>query len=80
MSEVSETKRTYKDSLFRMIFQDREALLSLYNAINGTCYDQPEELIITTSGAPSPFLTEISADAVREKVSPPPVFRQLSLF
>ena len=48
MSEVSETKRTYKDSLFRMIFQDREALLSLYNAINGTCYDQPEELIITT--------------------------------
>ena len=41
MSEVSETKRTYKDSLFRMIFQDREALLSLYNAINGTCYDQP---------------------------------------
>ena len=39
-----------------------------------------EELIITTSGAPSPFLTEISADAVREKVSPPPVFRQLSLF
>ena len=50
MSEASETKikRTYKDSLFRMIFQDREALLSLYNAINGTCYDQPEELIITT--------------------------------
>ena len=39
-----------------------------------------EELIITTSGAPSPFLTEIFADAVREKVSPPPVFRQLSLF
>ena len=39
-----------------------------------------EELIITTSGAPSPFLTEISADAVREKASPPPVFRQLSLF
>ena len=29
-------------------FQDREALLSLYNAINGTCYDKPEELIITT--------------------------------
>ena len=48
MSEAAETKRTYKDSLFRMIFQDREALLSLYNAINGTCYDQPEELIITT--------------------------------
>ena len=60
MSEVSETKRTYKDSLFRMIFQDREALLSLYNAINGTCYDQPEELIIGggISGAAELFLPQ----------------------
>ena len=50
MSEASETKikRTYKDSLFRMIFQDREALLSLYNAINGTYYEDPNGLIITT--------------------------------
>ena len=48
MGKAAETTRTYKDSLFRMIFQDREALLSLYNAINGTHYEDSQELIITT--------------------------------
>lgn len=28
--------RTYKDRVFRMIFKDKEKLLELYNAVNGT--------------------------------------------
>ncbi len=40
--------RKYKDRLFRMIFQDKENLLSLYNALNGTCYDNAEELEVVT--------------------------------
>ncbi len=43
------TKRTYKDRLFRMIFMEkRENLLSLYNAVNGTHYTNPEDLVINT--------------------------------
>ena len=57
--EVNEsTKRTpvanrkFKDTVFRMLFSDKEALLSLYNAINGTNYSDPGLLTITTlSGA-----------------------------
>ena len=41
-------RRNYKDSLFRMVFREKRELLSLYNAINGTDYDDPEELIVTT--------------------------------
>ena len=41
-------RRNYKDSLFRMVFREKGELLSLYNAINGTDYDDPEELIVTT--------------------------------
>ena len=41
-------ERTYKDRLFRMIFSDRKELLSLYNAINGTHYTNPEELEVNT--------------------------------
>ena len=38
----------YKDVLFRFIFQDKRDLLSLYNAVNGTDYQNPEELAINT--------------------------------
>ena len=41
-------KRSYKDSLFRMVFREKKELLSLYNAINGTMYEDPEELVVTT--------------------------------
>ncbi len=37
--------RTHKDLVFRMIFCEKTELLSLYNAINGSCYDNPDELI-----------------------------------
>ena len=40
--------RLYKDRLFHMLFSDKVALLSLYNALNGTDYDNPEDLTITT--------------------------------
>ena len=40
--------RNYKDTIFRMLFSDRKNLLSLYNAINGTLYENPEELEIVT--------------------------------
>lgn len=40
--------RQFKDTLFRMLFNNREALLSLYNAINCSDYKDPEELEITT--------------------------------
>lgn len=41
MKEVKETNevtpvRNYKDSVFRMLFSEKERLLSLYNALNGT--------------------------------------------
>ena len=38
---MQETKanRKYKDRLFRFIFQSKEDLLSLYNAVNHSNYD-----------------------------------------
>ncbi len=40
--------RKYKDSLFRMIFSEKEELLTLYNAINGSSYTDPELLEVNT--------------------------------
>ena len=38
----------YKDTIFRMLFSDRKNLLSLYNAISGKEYEDPEKLEIVT--------------------------------
>lgn len=40
--------RAYKDTIFRWIFSDKENLLSLYNAIAGKNYKDPEKLTIVT--------------------------------
>ena len=40
--------RNYKDTVFRMLFSDRKNLLSLYNAVSGAHYDDPEKLEIVT--------------------------------
>lgn len=40
--------RNYQDTVFRMLFQEKRELLSLFNAIHGTSYDEPEKLEITT--------------------------------
>ena len=45
------TQTTYKDRLFRFIFGSKDNaanILSLYNALNGTEYNDPDELQITT--------------------------------
>lgn len=41
-------QRTYKDSLFRFIFRDKQKLLQLYNALNLSDYQDPDRLIVTT--------------------------------
>ena len=38
----------HKDSLFRMIFNDKKDLLELYNAINGTAHTHIEDLTLFT--------------------------------
>lgn len=47
---MNETKvqRNYKDTFFRMLFKDKENLLSLYNALNRTDYTNVDSLEITT--------------------------------
>lgn len=41
-------RRDFKDTLFRMIFREKENLLSLYNAVNGTNYTDPNLIEIVT--------------------------------
>ena len=48
-----ETKRQfinakYKDSVFRMTFEEKKYQLELYNALNGSDYDDPEAVEVTT--------------------------------
>lgn len=38
----------YKDTIFRMLFKEKHRLLELFNAINSTNYDNPEELEVVT--------------------------------
>ena len=47
MNELK-VQRNYKDSVFRMLFKDKENLLCLYNALNKTDYMDVDELEITT--------------------------------
>lgn len=45
---LGEPDRTYKDQVFRMLLKDRAIALEVYNAMNDTVYDNPNELTITT--------------------------------
>ena len=40
--------RNYKDGLFLMIFRNKQSLLSLYNAVRGSNYTNPDDLTVTT--------------------------------
>lgn len=40
--------RNHKDTVFRMIYKDRTKLLELYNALNGTDYEDAAELEVCT--------------------------------
>ena len=46
--KVHPLNRKHKDRLFCLSFRDKKDLLSLYNAIHGTDYQNPDDLIITT--------------------------------
>lgn len=49
---MSNEKRNHKDNVFCMLYKEKRNLLSLYNAINGTSYEDEEELeVVTLEGA-----------------------------
>lgn len=45
---MNHATRNYKDTVFRMLFKEKPALLSLYNALNHSQYTNTEDLEITT--------------------------------
>lgn len=45
---LGEPSREYKDRVFRMLLNDPVVALEVYNAMNDTTYDNPEDLTITT--------------------------------
>lgn len=46
--ELPVANRKYKDTIFRWLFSDRKNLLSLYNAVSGKDYQNPEALNVVT--------------------------------
>lgn len=48
MEEILNVVRNQKDTVFRMLFRKKKELLLLYNALNGTDYQDPDELEIYT--------------------------------
>lgn len=46
--DVLTANRMYKSRIFAMLFSDRNELLKLYNAINGTSYDDPDLFQVNT--------------------------------
>ena len=48
MQESVTINRSYKDRLFKIIFEDKKELLSLYNALTGKNYQNPDDLEINT--------------------------------
>ena len=68
---MNETKvqRNYKDTIFRMLFKDKENLLSLYNALNKTDYpftQTVDECI--EEGILAEFLRENRAEAIKVSI------------
>ncbi len=47
ITELRHTRNT-KDRVFRLLFREKKELLSLYNAVNDTNYDNPDDLTVTT--------------------------------
>jgi len=53
MSNLNNTEpiyinKQYKDRLFKLVFKEKKDLLELYNAINDTNYDNPDDIEINT--------------------------------
>lgn len=47
MQEI-QVNRQYKDRLFKFVFKEKEDLLQLYNALNGTDYNNPDDVEVNT--------------------------------
>ena len=47
-TEIPGAARNYKNRVFRMVFKEKKALLALYNAMNGTEYEDEDALTVTT--------------------------------
>ena len=45
---MAEINRKYKDSVFRMLFNEKDKLIELYNAIFDTEYTEDDRVDITT--------------------------------
>ena len=48
MTEKLHVVRNQKDTVFRMLFREKKELLELYNALNDSAYNSPEDLTICT--------------------------------
>lgn len=48
MSEKLHVVRAHKDTVFRMLFREKKELLELYNALNDSHYENPEDLLVCT--------------------------------
>ena len=46
--KIPAANRQYKDTVFRMLFSEKENLLSLYNAVTGNSYQNADDLKIVT--------------------------------
>ena len=46
--KIPTANRKYKDTVFRMLFSEKENLLSLYNAVTGNAYQNADDLKIVT--------------------------------
>lgn len=46
--ESTKVNSNVKDTVFRLLFKEKAPLLELYNAMNDSDYDNPDDLIITT--------------------------------
>jgi len=46
--KIPAANRQYKDTVFRMLFSEKENLLSLYNAVTGNAYQNVDDLKIVT--------------------------------
>ena len=46
--KIPAANRQYKDTVFRMLFSEKENLLSLYNAVTGSTYQNADDLKIVT--------------------------------
>ena len=48
MYKKLKAEKNYKDTVFRMLYNDKANLLELYNAVNGTNYSNTDDLRINT--------------------------------